>query len=178
MSPQTSENAATARPDRAVMWLVAIVALQALCALVFVGDVIFDLIYPEPGEEDPLAFEALVSAGLAIGVGFGAWELRRNLRRTQAAEAALSAAQGAFGAFVDRRFEDWSLTPAEREVALFTLKGFDAAEIAKLRGAAQGTVRAQLAKIYAKSGVANRGQLVSVFIDELLAGPVAPMRAG
>jgi DNA-binding NarL/FixJ family response regulator len=51
---------------------------------------------------------------------------------------------------------------------LFTLKGLDIADIATARGSAQGTVRAQLAKVYAKAGVSNRGQLISTFIEDLL----------
>jgi DNA-binding CsgD family transcriptional regulator len=51
---------------------------------------------------------------------------------------------------------------------LFALKGCDAAEIAKMRNAAQGTVRAQLSSIYAKAGVSSQAALVSLFFDELL----------
>lgn len=36
------------------------------------------------------------------------------------------------------------MIPAERDVALFALKGIDVAEIAQLRCAAQGTLRVQL----------------------------------
>ena len=42
------------------------------------------------------------------------------------------------------------------------------AEIAGLRGAQAGTVRVQLAKVYAKAGVTSRTQLLSVFIEDLM----------
>ncbi|MBP7000326.1 MAG: helix-turn-helix transcriptional regulator [Amaricoccus sp.] len=82
----------------------------------------------------------------------------------------LKAASGAFAALVTETFAAWGLTPAEREVALLTLKGFSAAEIAALRGAREGTVRAQGAAVYRKAGVAGRAQLIAHFVDDLLAG--------
>jgi DNA-binding CsgD family transcriptional regulator len=73
---------------------------------------------------------------------------------------------------IAERFSTWSLTAAEAEVALLTLKGFDAIEIAGFRNSAAGTVRAQLSGIYSKSGLHNRGQFVSSFIDDLLESPI------
>ena len=54
------------------------------------------------------------------------------------------------------RFDDWALTPAERDVALFALKGLSLAEIARLRSTSQGTVKAQTNAIYRKAGVTGR----------------------
>ena len=47
----------------------------------------------------------------------------------------------------------------------------DVAEIARLRGAAAGTIRSQLSQIYAKAGVSSQAMLVSLFIDDLLDTP-------
>ena len=66
------------------------------------------------------------------------------------------------------RFADWNLTPAEADVALFALKGCEIQDIATYRGAAQGTVRAQLARIYAKSGVRSQAALMALFLEELV----------
>ena len=60
------------------------------------------------------------------------------------------------------------LTMAEREVGMLALKGIDLAEIARLRGSAQGTVRAQMTRIYAKAGVSGRAQFAAWFVEELL----------
>ena len=60
------------------------------------------------------------------------------------------------------------LTPAERDVAWFTLKGFTNAEIARFRDTSEGTVKAQSYQIYRKAGVAGRPQLLSMFIEDLL----------
>ena len=83
-------------------------------------------------------------------------------------ERALAVASGALADHIAQRFADWGLTAAESDVALFALKGCDAAEIAALRGAAQGTVRAQLSQVYAKARVTSQAGLVSLFLEDLL----------
>jgi DNA-binding CsgD family transcriptional regulator len=108
------------------------------------------------------------AVGLVLGVVLGAILLRASLRRTRDAERALRAASGAFMELVDERFEDWSLTPAERDVALFALKGLSISEIAELRNTSQGTVKAQTNAIYRKAGVNGRPQLLSLFVDDLM----------
>lgn len=67
-------------------------------------------------------------------------------------------------------FDEWQLTKAEREVALFILKGYDNEAIAGLRNTAVGTVKAQTTSVYAKSGAVGRAQFVSLFMEELMAG--------
>ncbi len=148
----------------------ALVALQALCAVFFVGDVTRDIALE--GIHLHNIFEGFVSAALVLGVVFGAMEMRRSQAETNRANAALSAASGAFARLIEAYFERWKLTPAEADVALFVIKGMDVADIASLRGSASGTVRAQLANIYAKAEVSSRSQVVCLFIDDLLAGPI------
>lgn len=151
--------------------LALILALQALATVFFIGDVAADLTFDA---FDPhAALEALVALALFIGVLFGAFEMRRALERARRSEAALSVARGALAELIEARFEGWGLTPAEREVAYLALKGFDGAEIARLRGAAPGTVRAQLARVYAKAGVSSRAELLALFMDDLLDIPLA-----
>ena len=77
-------------------------------------------------------------------------------------------ASGALADLVRQKFADWSLTPSEADVALFALKGCNAQDIARIRSTAEGTVRAQLTRIYAKAGVASQAALVSLFFDDLL----------
>ncbi len=151
--------------------LAVILAVQALCAVFFVADVLTDV--HSVGLDLHHAFEAAVALALVVGVVFGGREMRRTLERNRRAEAALSLASGAFAELVETYFARWELTPAEGEVALLALKGFEVADIAKLRGAAAGTVRAQLTRVYAKAGVSSRTQLVCLFIEDLLDRPVA-----
>lgn len=146
--------------------LAAFLAVQTLAAVFFVGDVIGDL------RDDPASihflFEALVTGALILGILFGAFALRRTIELLRAQEAALDVARGALGEVIEAQFADWGLTPAERDVGLLALKGLDVAEIAEVRGAAQGTVRAQLTRIYAKAGVSGRAQFAAWFVEDLL----------
>lgn len=151
--------------------LAILLLLQAVAAVFFTADAIIDLLTETLSWH--IAVEVFVAIVLGIGVVFGAIEMRRSIEHLQRSEEALLAARGAFFELITQHFERWKLTPAEREVALLAIKGFDIAEISKLRDAAQGTVRAQLSKVYNKAGVANRTELLSVFVEELLAGELA-----
>lgn len=151
--------------------LAVIVAIQALSAVFFVADVANDLRWAGLGPHS--GFEAFVALTLIVGVIFGAILTRQTLHRIQRAEAGITAASGAFAELIEERFIEWRLTPAEADVALFALKGLDVKHIAALRNAAAGTVRAQLTSVYAKARVSNRGQLTSLFIEDLLAAPLA-----
>ena len=141
-------------------------AVQTLAAVFFVGDVIGDL------REDPASvhfiFEACVTGALVLGILFGAFALRRTIELLRAQDQALAVAQGALSDVIHRQFQAWALTPAERDVGLLALKGLDVAEIAEMRGAAQGTVRAQLTRIYSKAGVSGRAQFAAFFVEDLL----------
>jgi DNA-binding CsgD family transcriptional regulator len=114
--------------------------------------------------------EISASIGLIMGIVFGALLLRRSMRDTARMQDQLRAASGAFMELLQDRFVEWGLTPAERDVALFAIKGMSIQEIADLRDTSDGTVKAQTNAIYRKSGVKNRSQLLSLFIDDLMTG--------
>ena len=111
--------------------------------------------------------------GLILGMVVSATLMVRSLRRQRAAEQSLRLASGAFMDVLEERFADWELTPAERDVALFSIKGLSTADIAGLRNTSEGTVKAQTNAIYRKAGVSGRPQLLSLFIDELMTDPIA-----
>jgi DNA-binding CsgD family transcriptional regulator len=151
---------------RQTMALSIFLLIQTLAAVFFVGDVIGDL------REDPgsvhFIFEAFVTGTLVLGILFGAFALRRTIELLRAQDQALAVARGALSDVIDRQFQSWALTPAERDVGFLALKGLDVAEIAELRGAAQGTVRAQLTRIYSKAGVSGRAQFAAFVVEDLL----------
>ena len=93
------------------------------------------------------------------------------MSRAQSAESALKLASSAFMEVVNTRFDEWDLTPAERDVALFALKGFNLAEIAAFRETSEGTIKAQTGSVYRKAGVTGRPQLLSLFVDDLITMP-------
>ncbi|NGM45377.1 LuxR family transcriptional regulator [Rhodobacter sp. SGA-6-6] len=146
--------------------LVAFLVVQSLAAVFFVGDVIGDLI-ADPGSTHFIT-EALVTLVLVMGVVFGAVALRRTVEQMQAQQTALAVASGALAEVIGAQFAAWGLPPAERDVGFLALKGLDVAGIAALREAAQGTVRAQLTRIYAKAGVSGRAQFAAFFVEDLL----------
>ncbi|WP_172330409.1 hypothetical protein [Mangrovicoccus sp. HB161399] len=158
-----------ARPGEIVRRLGLIGAvglLQAGCAAFFLSDVLRDI--SAAGFTAHLDVELAAALALVAGSLVAFREVRAALRRAAAAERSRQFLSGAFGTLFRERCDAWNLTPAERDVALLLVKGFDPAEIAAHRGTALGTVRAQLARVYGKSGHSGRGQFVSVFIDDLL----------
>ncbi len=157
--------------NRRATVLSSLLAVQALCAVFFLADVAGD--FRLVGLTAHTGFEALVAVALAIGVFFGSREVQRTLDAARRTERAISAASGAFAEMIETCFQVWRLTPAEADVAFFALKGLETGDIARMRGAAQGTVRAQLARVYAKAGVSNRAQFIALFIEELLNEPIA-----
>jgi DNA-binding CsgD family transcriptional regulator len=113
----------------------------------------------------------VIALALLTGVILSSRNIVRLTRDLRRKEQALARARGALAEHIELRFREWGLTRGEGEVALFALKGCDIAEIARLRGAAAGTIRSQLSQIYAKAGVSSQAMLVSVFIDDLLDPP-------
>jgi len=68
-----------------------------------------------------------------------------------------------------RNAAGWGLSKAEADVAIFVAKGFSNAEIADMRGCAIATVKSQLGRIYTKTGLGSRYQLISFVTDEAVA---------
>lgn len=153
-------------------WIILVVlALQVLCAFFFISDIVFSVFGLRA---QPIAWQTReilelgAALGLVLGSVLGAIAFSRSRRRQKRAEAQLRLASGAFMELLEERFGDWSLTPAERDVALFAIKGLSTQEIAALRSTSEGTVKAQTNAIYRKAGVSGRPQLLSHFIEDLM----------
>jgi DNA-binding CsgD family transcriptional regulator len=151
---------------------VALIAVQALCALFFIGDLIADAreLGTGPAGEIHLSFESFATLSLIVAIGFEVAYLRKLLRRKAHLEHSLLVASTAVHDVIEAHFDDWRLSPSERDVAMFLVKGLNTAEIAGMRGCAEGTVKTHLNAIYRKSGTRSRGELLSVIIDSLMAG--------
>mgnify|MGYP001805147639 CR=1 FL=1 len=106
---------------------------------------------------------------LFVGLAFTGYELWLLQRRHDELDDQIKVASGAFSDVLESRFTGWSLTGAEREVAILAIKGFSISEIADLRDTKQGTIKAQCASVYRKADVGGRLQLLSLFLDELIA---------
>lgn len=155
-----------------VLW--TMFALQATCCAYFLFDMTLDILRPTNINPiaDSDAIEGIVTLALFVGLLFSGNELRNLMRRQNEISDQLKVASGAFADLLETRFAEWSLTPAERDVAVLAIKGFSVAEMADLRSAAQGTVKAQCAALYRKAGVTGRLQLLSLFLDDLMADPL------
>lgn len=154
---------------------------QLVCAFFFVGQTMMTLL---DIQHSPISWElheileVAAALGLVFGAVLGGVVLRRSLRRQKRAEDQLRQVSGAFMELMHSRFADWGLTSAERDVALFAIKGMNTQEIATLRGTAGGTVKAQTNAIYRKAGVTGRSQLLSLFIEDLMDDDLLPAMTG
>lgn len=116
--------------------------------------------------------EILTATGLVVGVLVSGGILWRALKARDEAEENLRIASSAFSELVAERFAQWRLSPAERDVALFAIKGLSTADVASLRNTSEGTVKAQTNAIYRKAGVTGRGQLQALFLEDLMDGDI------
>lgn len=151
--------------------LAVLFILQAACCAYFLMDLAWHIFWPTRfnwlAESDPI--EAVVTIALFLSLFFTFGELIKMLRRQSRLDDQIKVASGAFTEVLEQRFRDWSLTSAERDVAILAIKGFSIAEMANLRDTKQGTIKAQCASVYRKADVAGRVQLLSIFLDDLLA---------
>ena len=154
--------------------LVVLILAQSLCIVVFLADVSLDFL-----PQGWAAFgrvtnwsELAAITGLILGILFETGVLIRLMQQQARMRQSLSVAAGALSDLMTGYFESWGLTPTEQDVATFTIKGYAIAEIAELRGSAEGTIKTHLNAIYRKSGCSGRGQLVSVLVEDLFQAPL------
>lgn len=158
----------------------SLIALFALAAILAAVDLAADV-----GEGTALVHAVLelgvIAAGLS-GVAMLAVGLTRSRRRERALHADLARVSEeaerwreragdllrGLGETIDEQLQRWSLTPAEKEVALLLLKGLSSKEIAGVREVAESTIRQQSRAIYRKTGLAGRRELAAFFLEDLL----------
>jgi DNA-binding CsgD family transcriptional regulator len=140
----------------------------------------------------PLAlqsFEALIFLSALGGFGYHWWKFVTARRHAEDLDRELVAARAevrrwaedskrwnreaqdvlqGLGEAIDRQFDRWGLSPAEREIALLQLKGLRHKEIAELRQTSERTVRQQALAVYRKSGLNGRSDLAAFFLEDLL----------
>ena len=151
---------------------ISVTVIQLIAAGFFVADSLIDTQLPAAQLPSDMSwFEAGIAAALFVGVLLGAIQTRRLFREASERERVITVAQGAVAQVITQRFDEWALTSAESDVALFALKGCTIAEIARMRGSAEGTIRAQLSQVYAKAGVSSQALLMATLIDELIETP-------
>ncbi len=136
-----------------------------------------------------VAFEAamvLVSLSFAIVLFLGWRRSAGALRRTHATLAATDLALtrreaerdrwrrtaeealAGFSRAIDRQFDEWQLTRAEREVALLILKGEGHKQAAAKLGRSERTIRQHAVEVYRKAGLQGRAELAAFFLNDLI----------
>ena len=115
-------------------------------------------------------WEVLIMGSLLLSICFVGLESYRLKLANDTLEERASRAAGAFQNLLNGYFDQWDFSPAERDVTRLMLKGCSTAEIAEIRGAKEGTVKAQTNSIYKKSGYSTKTQLLSAFIEDLTEG--------
>jgi DNA-binding CsgD family transcriptional regulator len=135
---------------------IAHIVLEAVIALIALAAVVF-LMWQVVGEARAARRQAA--------------ELTGHLQETRiAAEEWRKEAQGllqGLGEQIDRQFAKWGLSGAEKEVALFLLKGYSHRDISGLRQVSEATARQQARAVYKKAGVAGRHDLSAFFLEDL-----------
>lgn len=149
--------------------LMVLIALQTFCALVFVADIVWDVAADGFGFSDiHQMIEVAAVLSLLAAIVVEARILMRLLRRQARLEKSLGEARAAVQEVIESYFEAWRLSPSERDVANFLVKGMTIAETARLRGCAEGTVKAHLNAIYRKSETRDRAELMAFLIDAMM----------
>ena len=173
--PKSRNSARPARTGKAIA-LSGLLVVQAGCAAFLLLDVAADLgdwnLLANETAHHAIEFVAVVA--LSLGILLTTLEIRRIRARQRRIEAQVRIASGAFLDLLEEYFDAWALTPSERDVALLAIKGLSIAEIAGVRRTKQGTVKAQCNAIYSKADVTGRHQLLSLFIEELMAEGLMP----
>lgn len=151
------------------------IGIMALSAGFFVFDVIADLLeHANAGQTYSanefihLIIEVIAVVGLIFGVLLAVRYTRFLKYTAQQYERTLTMFRGQFDEVAAAQFEKWSLSDAERDVALMTLRGLPLAEIASARKTSVGTIKAQTNAIFRKSGLGSRTEFLSYFLDEFL----------
>ena len=154
--------------------------IMAAVAALAAADVVDDL--HSGGELLHIALEVLVIAAASAGAVVLWFQLVRARTTNRVLRADLSAARAemerfraesqdlmrGLGEAIDRQFDRWQLSPAEREVALLLLKGLSHKDVADTRSTSERTVRQQALAVYRKAGLAGRAELAAFFLEDLL----------
>lgn len=156
--------------------VIVLLVVQSLCALFFVVELFTEVLglrHWAVSWEVRELLQVTASLGLILGTVAGAVLLRTTMRRMARVQRQVQVASGAFFDVVEECFEEWGLSPAEREVALLAVRGCTNGEIAAIRNKSEATIKSQMNAVFRKAAVTGRPQLLSEFVDHLIQGPAA-----
>jgi DNA-binding CsgD family transcriptional regulator len=152
-------------------WLISALTVMLFAELFFVLDFVDDLYLFDFYLVNPIyhtKLENLSSFALAIAIFFTFYEIKLVLKEQKDVKTSLEVAAGHLSDVINSQFAQWQFSASESQIALLLMKGLSLQEIADARGAKIGTVKSQCSSIYRKSELANRSELVSFFMEDLL----------
>lgn len=174
----------TGEPERGMRLLLLVIVLVMITGGTI--DIILDA--PTSWWSLHVVYELfLIACGLVGAVWlwlgwFRAERVNRTLQRSLQArqeerDAWRASAQRALeglGSAMDRQFQAWGLTGAEREVALLLLKGRSHKEIARDTARSERTVRQHAVAVYQKADLGGRAELAAFFLEDLMLPGASP----
>lgn len=151
--------------------LYVLLAFQLLGTVFFVGELWSEILglrswtVPFQWQEFIQIFASIALVlGTVAGIGF----IRFSQSEMRRMNTQIEAVSGQFHDHIHAQFRKWAFSPSESAVAIYAMKGFSNAEIAEFRGTSAATVKSQMNAVYRKAGLANRQQLISFLVEELL----------
>jgi len=93
--------------------------------------------------------------------------VQRQTERDAWRKSAESALVG-FSEAINRQFDAWQLTRAERDVALLILKGTGHKQAAAQLERSERTVRQHAVEVYRKAGLQGRAELSAFFLNDIM----------
>ena len=141
----------------------------AVAILFFVYDLIADWLYEEEYGTVHFTLELIVFAGVSMALILGVRDLRRLRTELSHEQRRIEVFSTALAESIDIRMDEWRMTPSEKDVAWFIIKGYRFSEIAEARGVKESTARLQGTSLYAKAGVSGRAEFVAEILQPLLA---------
>lgn len=154
-----------------VIALYVLLGLQLLGTLFFVTELWSDILglrsWTVPWQWQEV-IQIFASIALVLGTIAGIGFIRYSQSEMSRMNTQIEAVSGQFHDHVRSQFEKWGFSKSEEAVAIYAMKGFSNAEIADFRGTSAATVKSQMNAVYRKAGLANRQQLTSFLVEELL----------
>lgn len=154
-----------------IITLSALLGLQIVSTAFFLFNILTDFFVVESfvipwGLQELL--EIISAVVMLLGVLISSFLIFLLATRINRLDGQIKAVSGDFQISVERQFDNWSLTPTEKQVAVLVMKGFSNSEIARLRGTTESTVKSQLTSIFRKTQLSSRQQLASHLIEDIL----------
>lgn len=155
--------------------LLTLAAVQLVCGIILAVDVGVEIHANLTAETDEpeygmlhLLAEVFATALLFFAFALSSRQVLLHRVELRRADERLETIRSDFSGLVERRFGEWGLSPAEKEVAMLTIKGLRISEIASLRNCTEGTVKSHLSAIFRKSSVSSRPEFLARFVDDFL----------